>query len=93
MIFSDSKRKIRALESEVEDLKERIRELDRRTKYYTDTQLNVLKFGMNSPFGSRPYETVDINEVVKRIAKHLNMTVNISPPTGSQIEVSFGDEK
>lgn len=94
MIFSEDKRKIRALESEVQDLKERVFALEQNTKYYTDTQLYMFSRGVGcSPFSDGGhYETVALADVVRKIAEHLKMTVNISKPTESRIETYFGEK-
>ena len=94
MIFSDNKRKIRALESEVKDLRERVFALEQNTKYYTDKQLNMFKQGLCNAFGdTRYYETVALAEVVRKIAEHLKMSVNITQPTGSRVDVRFEETK
>lgn len=95
MIFSEDKRKIRALESQVQDLKERVFALEQSTKYYTDKQLNMFSHGVGcSPFGDpRHYETVALASVVRKIAEHLNMSVNLTVPTESRVEAHFGEKK
>ena len=95
MIFSEDKRKIRVLEAEVQDLKTRVFALEQNTKYYTDTQLNMFSRGVGcSPFGdSRHYETVALASVVRKIAEHLKMTVNITVPTESRVEAYFGEKE
>jgi hypothetical protein len=94
MIFSDNKRKIRALESEVKDLKEKVFALEQNTKYYTDLQLNMLKRGLGNAFGDTShYETVALADEVRKIAEHLKMSVNRTEPTFSQIKVDFEETK
>jgi hypothetical protein len=95
MIFSENKRKIRALESQIEDLKDRVFALEQNTKYYTDIQMNMFSRGVGwSPLGDpRHYETVALADVVRKIAKHLNMTVNLTRPTESRIEAHFGEKE
>ena len=95
MIFSEDKRKIRVLESEVQDLKTRVFALEQNTKYYTDTQMNMFARGLGcSAFGEdRHYETVALASVVRKIAEHLNMSVNLTRPTESRIEAHFGEKE
>lgn len=95
MIFSEDKRKIRVLESEVQDLKTRVFALEQNTKYYTDTQMIMFDRGLGcSAFGEdRHYETVALASVVRKIAEHLNMSVNLTRPTESRIEAHFGEKK
>ena len=94
MIFSKDKRKIRALESEVEDLKTKVFALEQNTKYYTDTQMNMFARGLGrSVFGDdRHNESVALASVVRKIAEHLNMSVNLTRPTESRIEAHFGEK-
>jgi hypothetical protein len=95
MIFSEDKRKIRVLEAEVQDLKTRVFALEQNTKYYTDIQMKMFARGIGcSPFGNGgQYETVALADVVRKIAEHLKMTVNISKPTESRIETHFGEKE
>lgn len=95
MMFSEDKRKIRALESEVQDLKTRVFALEQNTKYYTDTQMIMFARGLGcSAFGDdRHYETVALASVVRKIAEHLNMSVNLTRPTESRIEAHFGEKE
>jgi len=95
MIFSEDKRKIRVLESEVQDLKTRVFALEQNTKYYTDTQMIMFARGLEcSAFGDdRHYETVALASVVRKIAEHLNMSVNLTRPTESRIEAHFGEKE
>ena len=95
MIFSNNKHKIERLEFEIKDLKERVFALEQSTKYYTDTQLLMFQRGVGcDAFGQgRHYETVPLASVVRKIAEHLGMTVNISQPQPQKIEASFGDNK
>jgi hypothetical protein len=94
MIFSENKRKIRAIESEVKDLKDRVYALEQNTKYYTDKQLNMFKHGLGSAFiDVRHNETVALADVVRKIAEHLKMSVNRTEPTFSQIKVDFEETK
>ncbi len=95
MIFSEDKRKIRVLESEVQDLKTRVFALEQNTKYYTDTQMIMFSRGVGcSPLGDpRHYETVALASVVRKIAEHLNMSVNLTRPTESRIEAHFGEKE
>ena len=95
MIFSEDKRKIRALEAEVQDLKTRVFALEQNTKYYTDVQMKMFARGLGcSPFSDGgQYETVALASVVRKIAEHLNMTVNLTRPTESRIETHFGEKE
>jgi hypothetical protein len=95
MIFSEEKRKIRVLESEVQDLKTRVFALEQNTKYYTDIQIRMFNRGVGcSPLGDpRHYETVALADVVRKIAEHLNMSVNLTRPTESRIEAHFGEKE
>ena len=95
MIFSEDKRKIRVLESEVQDLKTRVFALEQSTQYYTDTQLKMFSRGVGcSPLGDpRHYETVALASVVRKIAEHLKMSVNLTRPTESRVEAHFGEKE
>ena len=81
MIFLNNKSKIRALESEVQDLKTRVFALEQNTKYYTDKEPR---------FYTQRCEPIPLNDVVKAIAKHLKMNINITEPIDSRIETEFG---
>lgn len=83
MIFSEDKRKIRVLESEVQDLKTRVFVLEQYTKYYTDRE---------PLFFDQRREAIPLNDVVREIAKHLQMKVSITQPIDSRIETHFGEK-
>jgi hypothetical protein len=93
MIFSNNERRITKLESEIEELRKRLWVLERNTRYYTDAQLELFSQGRYYFSGVQQHETVALTDVVRKIAEHLKMSVNITQPTSSRIEVHFGETK